>query len=165
MKPQVHIFIWYYQRSYYPWQFLLVMGRRQQLHCLINASLDFCRCYYYNSVPIAFVRRKGNPRPHLIALMLFALANRLRTSSRPMVLLGLLPISILWANLHGASFPVLIILQIAYIVIGTVPVTAINSISFNKLPRQELYCRLLFCSAPALWLSSIPQEYQYILAF
>ena len=85
---------------------------------------------------------KGNPRPHLIALMLFALANRLLTSSRPMVLLGLLPISILWANLHGASFPVLIILQIAYIVIGAVPVTAINSISFNKLPRQELYCRL-----------------------
>lgn len=85
---------------------------------------------------------KGNPRPHLIALMLFALANRLLTSSRPVALLGLLPISILWANLHGASFPMLIVLQIAYIVIGAVPVTAINSISFNKLPRQELYCRL-----------------------
>lgn len=85
---------------------------------------------------------KGNPRPHLIVLTLFALANRLLTSPRPVALLGLLPISILWANLHGASFPVLMVLQIAYIVIGTVPATAINSISFNKLPRQELYCRL-----------------------
>lgn len=85
---------------------------------------------------------KGNPRPHLMALIFFALANRLLISHRPIVLLGLLPISILWANLHGASFPTLIVLQIAYIVIGAVPVTVINSISFNMLPRQELYCRL-----------------------
>ena len=85
---------------------------------------------------------KGNPRPHLIALMLFALSNKLLTSSRPIVLLGLLPISILWANLHGASIPLLIVLQITYVVMGAIPVTAINTILFNKLPRQELCCRL-----------------------
>lgn len=85
---------------------------------------------------------KGNPRPHLLALILFAFVNRLLISSNPVALLGILPVSILWANLHGASFPVLLVLQFAYIIIGAVPVTAINSISFNKLPRQELYCRL-----------------------
>ena len=59
---------------------------------------------------------KGNPRPHLMALACFVVSIGILESRKPNVSYLAIPLAVIWANLHGASMPLLIVMELLYLI-------------------------------------------------
>ena len=96
---------------------------------------------------------RGNPRPQQISLILFAISYRIFqiTWNQPHRKLGwLLPIiSIAWANLHGGTLPMLLGLNIMYLVLSLIPSFSSGKVTHKRKGSTANYIALLAANVVA----------------
>lgn len=96
---------------------------------------------------------RGNPRPQQISLILFAISYRIFqiTWNQPHRKLGwLLPfVSIAWANLHGGTLPMLLGLNIMYLVLSLIPSFSAGKVTHKRKGSTANYIALLAANVVA----------------
>lgn len=96
---------------------------------------------------------RGNPRPQQISLILFAISYRIFqiTWNQPHRKLGwLLPfVSIAWANLHGGTLPMLLGLNIMYLVLSLIPSFSAGKVTYKRKGSTANYIALLAANVVA----------------
>lgn len=85
---------------------------------------------------------KGNPRPHLMALACFVVSIGILESRKPNVSYLAIPLAVIWANLHGASMPLLIVMELLYLIVS-LPIFRKLNVEVVSYAINEYTCRIL----------------------
>lgn len=85
---------------------------------------------------------KGNPRPHLMALICFVVAVRLLENRSSKAIYGCALLGFVWANIHGASMPLLVVMEIAYIM-AAVPYIKYLNVETREYTHKEYIQRII----------------------
>lgn len=85
---------------------------------------------------------KGNPRPHLMALACFVVSIGILESRKPNVSYLAIPLAVIWANLHGASMPLLIVMELLYLIVS-LPIFRKLNVEVISYTKNEYVGRVL----------------------
>ena len=88
-------------------------GRKAISQIGISVKSTFTSIFAIVSCVCLLYMAKGNPRPHLMALICFVVAARLLESKSSKAIYGCALLGFVWANIHGASMPLLVVMEIA----------------------------------------------------